>query len=57
MDAQRFRTHLVSEPFFYSKMFNLRWPHTPEEITFEMRADVEGLRMEVVLSQPEPSPQ
>ena len=57
MDARRSRTNLVPEPFFYSKMSNLRWPHTHDEFTLEIRVDVEGLRMEIVLSQPEPSPQ
>ena len=50
MDAKRFRTYLVSEPF-YSKMFNRRWPHTPDEFTLEMRVDVERLRMKIVLSE------
>ena len=40
MDAQHFRTNLVSEPF-YSKMFNTKWPHTPDEFTLEMKVDVE----------------
>ena len=56
MDAKRFRTSLVSEPF-YSKLFNLRWPHTPDEFTLEMRVDVERLRMEIIFSQPAPPPQ
>ena len=57
MDARRSRTNLVSEPLFYSKMSNLRWPHIHDEFTLEIRVDVEGLRMEIVLSQPEPPPQ
>ena len=57
MDAQRSRTNLVPEPFFCSKMFNPRWPHTHDEFTPEMRVDVKGLRMKIVLSQPEPPPQ
>ena len=56
MDARRSRTNLVSEPL-KSKMSNLRWPHIHDEFTLEMRVDVEGLRMEIVLSQPEPPPQ
>ena len=44
MDAQRFRTNLVSESF-YSKMFNTRWFYTPDELTLEMRIDVERLRI------------
>ena len=54
MDAQRFRTSLVSEPF-YSKMGNLRCPHNPDEFTIEMRVAVERLKMEIILSQPAPS--
>ena len=57
MDAQRFRTNLVSEAFFYSKMFNPRWPHTPDEFTLERGVDVDRLRMKIVLSQAEPPPQ
>ena len=45
MDARRSRTNLVSEPLFYSKMSNLRWPHIHDEFTLEIRVDVEGLRM------------
>ena len=56
MDAKRFRTSLVSETI-YSKLFNLRWPHTPDEFTLEMRADVERLRMDIIFSQPAPPPQ
>ena len=54
MDARRSRTNLVSEPFFCSKMFNPRRPCTHEEFSLEMRVDVEGLRMAIVLSQSEP---
>ena len=45
MDAQRFRTNLVSEPF-YSKMCNPRWPHAhnPDEFTLEMRVEVERFK-------------
>ena len=56
MDAQRFRTKLVSE-HFYSKLFNPRWPHTPNEYTLEMRVDVERLRMGIILLQPAPPSQ
>ena len=52
--VQRFRTNLVLDPFFYSKMFNRRRPHIPDEFTLEMRVDVEGLKMEITPSQPEP---
>ena len=54
MDARRSRTNPVSELLFYSKMSSLRWPHIHDEFTPEMRADVEELRMETVLLQPEP---
>ena len=57
MDARRSRTNLVSESFFYSKISNPRWPHIHDEFTLEMRVDVERLRMEIVLPQPEPPPQ
>ena len=50
MDARRSRTSLVSEPFFYSKMFDPRWSYTYDEFTLEMRVDVEKLRMETLLS-------
>ena len=56
MDAQRFRAGFDSEPL-YSKLYNPRWPHTPEVHTLDMRADVERLRMKIVLSQPAPPPQ
>ena len=39
MNARRSRTNLVSEPFFYSKMFNPRWPHIHDEFTLETRVD------------------
>ena len=53
MDARRSRTDLVSEPFFHRKMFNPRCPHTLDEFTLEMKVNVQGLRMEIVHSQPE----
>ena len=52
MDAQRFRTSLVSLSFSYRNMVNPRRPHTPGELTLEMRVDVERLRMKIALSQP-----
>ena len=57
MDEKRFRTSLVSDPFFYSNKFHPRRPHTPDEFTLEMRVDVERLRMDITLSQPAPQPQ
>ena len=50
IDEKRFRTSLVSEPFFYWNMFNSRRPRTPDEFTLEMRVDFERLRMEIALS-------
>ena len=52
MDEKRFRTNLVSDPFFYRNMFKPRRPHTPDEFTLKMKVDVERLRMEIILSQP-----
>ena len=40
IDAQRFRTGFDLEPLD-TKLYNPRWPHTPEEHTLQMRADVE----------------
>ena len=54
MDEKRFRTSLVSHPFFYRNMFNPRRPHTSDEFTHEMKIDIERLRMEIILSQPAP---
>ena len=54
MDEKRSRTSTspVSNPFFYRNMVIPRHPHTPDEFTLEMKVDVEGLRMEIILSQP-----
>ena len=63
MDEKRSRTSTspVPNPFFYRNMVISRRPHTPDEFTLEMKVDVEGLRMEIILSQPassqcDPSP-
>ena len=63
MDEKRSRTSTspVPNPFFYRNMVIPRHPHTPDEFTLEMKVDVEGLRMEIILSQPassecDPSP-
>ena len=53
MDAQRFRTSLDSEPL-YTKLYNPRWPHNPEDYTLGMRIDIDPLRIKFVLSQPAP---
>ena len=52
MDEQRFRSSLVSDPFFYRNMSNPRHPHTSDEFILEMKVDIEQLRMEIILSQP-----
>ena len=64
MDEKRSRTSTspVPNPFFYRNMVIPKHPHTPDEFTLEMKVDVEGLRMEIILSQPassqcDPSPQ
>ena len=63
MDEKRSRTSTSPVPnlFFYRNMAIPRHPHTPDEFTLEMKVDVEGLRMEIILSQPassqcDPSP-
>ena len=53
MDAQRFYTGFDTKPF-YTKLYSSMWPHTPEEHAFEMRVDIERLRMGVMLSQSTP---
>ena len=54
MDEKRSRTSTssVPDPFFCRNMVIPRRPHTPDEFTLEMKVDVEGLRMEIILSQP-----
>ena len=54
MNEKRSRTSTspVPNPFFYRNMVIPRHPHTPDEFTLEMKVDVEGLRMEIILSQP-----
>ena len=54
MDEKRSRTSTspVPDPFFYRNMVVSRRPHAPDEFTLEMKVDVEGLRMEIILSQP-----
>ena len=63
MDEKRSRTSPspVPNPFFYQNMVIPRHPHTPGEFSLEMKVDVEGLRMEIILpqlasSQCDPSP-
>ena len=54
IDEKRSRTSTspVPNPFFYRNMVVPRHPHTPDEFTLKMKVDVEGLRMEIILSQP-----
>ena len=54
-------TSPIPNPFFYRNMVIPNHPHTPDEFTLEMKVDVEGLRMKIILSQPassecDPSP-
>ena len=63
MNEKRSRTSTspVPNPFFYRNMVIPRHPHMTNEFTQEMKVDVEGLRMEIILSQPassecDPSP-
>ena len=53
MDGKRSRpsTRPVPDPFFYRNMVIPRHPHTPDGFTLKMKVDVEGLRMEIILSQ------
>ena len=53
MDEKRSRTSTspVPNPFFYRNMVLPSHPYTPDEFTLEMKVDVEGLRMEIILSQ------
>ena len=50
----RTSTSPVPDPLFYRNMAIPRHSHAPDEFTVEMKVDVEGLRMEIILSQPAP---
>ena len=54
MDEKRSRTSTspVSNPFFHRNMVIPEHPHTPEEFNLQMKVNVEGLRIEIILSQP-----
>ena len=59
--GSRTSTSPVPNPFFDRNMVIPSHPHTPDEFTLEMKVDVEGLRIEIILSQPassqcDPSP-
>ena len=54
-------TSPVPDRFFLRNMVIPRRPHTPDKFTREIKVDVEGLRMEIIFSQPassqcDPSP-
>ena len=57
MDEKRSRasTSPVSNPFLNRNMAIPEHPYTPEEFHLQMKVDVEGLRMEIILSQPSSS--
>ena len=57
MDEEHSRTSTspVSNPFLYRNMVIPEHPHTPEEFHLQMKVDVQGLRMEIILSQPSSS--
>ena len=57
MNKKRSRTSAspVPNPFFYRNMVIPRQPHTLEKFSLEIKVDAEGLRMEIILSQPTPS--
>ena len=55
-DAQCFRTGFDMDPF-YTKLYNPRWYHFPEEHKLDMDVEIERLRLEILLSQPAPPPQ
>ena len=54
IDEKRSRTSTspVPDPFLNRNMVIPRRPHTLDAFTFEMKVDVEGLRMEIIFSQP-----
>ena len=56
MDAQLFRTGFDSE-HLYTKLYNPKWPHPPEEHKLDMHIEIKRLRLEILLSQSAPSPQ
>ena len=39
---------------FYTGLYNLRLPPTPEELTLDLKVEVKSLRVEVILSRPLP---
>ena len=57
IDEKRSRTSTSPVPnlFFYRNMVIPEYPYTPEEFNLQMKVDVEGLRIEIILSQPSSS--
>ena len=48
---RRLHAGFDSEPL-YTRLYNPRWPHSPEEYTLEMDVDVKRLRLEILFSKP-----
>ena len=55
MHAQRLHVGFDSEQL-YTGRYNPRWSHTPEEHKIDRDVEIERLRLEILLSQPAPSP-
>ena len=55
MREQHFLAGFDSAPF-YTKLYNLRWPHSPKEHNLVMDVEIERLRLEILLLQPAPLP-
>ena len=55
MRDQHFLAGFDSESL-YSKLYNPKWPHFPEEHKLDMDVEIERLVSEILLSQPAPSP-
>ena len=58
MREQHFLAGFDSEPL-YSRLYNPRWPHSPEEhkLLIDMRVEIERLILEILIMQPARSPQ
>ena len=55
-ETQRFRAGFDSKPL-YTRLYNPRWSHSPEEHKLDMDGGIERLRSGILLLQPAPSPQ
>ena len=53
-ERSRTSTSPVSDPFLYRNMVIPRPLHTPAKFTLEVKVNVEGLKLEYILSQPAP---